>query len=199
MNRSLRREIAEGVRWLWNHRLIRTLAISMGCANIAFCAAFAVFVLYCRDHLGVADVGYGFLLTTFAAGGLAGAAVATGLSRRFGNAALLRAGLLVEVVTHLTLALTTTVWVAAGILIIFSIHAMVWGVIASTVRQRIVPDYLRGRVSGAYSLLDLGGAALGSLLGGLLAGIWSITTPYWLAAAAMTAIAALAWRPLGEA
>jgi MFS family permease len=196
---SLRGEIAEGLRWLWRHRLLRTLAVSMGIGNIAFCAAFAVFVLYCRQRLGVTDVGYGMLLTAFAVGGLFGTAIAAKLAGAFGSSAVLRAGLAVEVVTHVTLAVTTTPWVAVGILVLFSIHAMVWGVIVSSIRQRVVPARLRGRVGSGYALLDLGGAALGSLLGGLLASVWSITTPFWIAAAAMTVIAACAWRPLGEA
>jgi hypothetical protein len=41
-----------------------------------------------------------------------------------------------------------------------------------------------------------GPAAVGTLIGGLLAGAWAITTPLWIAAAAMTAVTALAWRPL---
>ncbi|MBO3741861.1 MFS transporter [Actinoplanes flavus] len=196
---SLRREIGAGVRWLWNHRLLRTLAVSMGIGNIAYCAAFAVFVLYCRDRLGLGEVGYGVLLTAFAVGGLFGAGVAARLSDRFGNAAVLRAGLIIEVIVHLTLAVTTSPWVAAAILVVFSIHTMVWGVITSTVGQRAVPDPLRGRVSSVYFLIQTGGAALGSLLGGLLAGVWSITTPFWIAAATMALITLGAWRPLREA
>ncbi|ATO15669.1 MFS transporter [Micromonospora sp. WMMA2032] len=196
---SLRGEIGQGVRWLWRRRLVRTLAVSMGLGNVAFGAAFAVFVLYCRQRLGLSDVGYGFLLTSFAVGGLFGTTVATRLTRTFGAGAVLRGGLVVEVVTHVTLAVTTTSWIAAAVLIIFSVHAMVWGITAASVRQRIVPAHLRGRVGSVYALLDLGGAALGALLGGLLAGTWQITTPFWVAAGAMAAIAVLAWRPLGEA
>jgi len=57
----------------------------MGVGNIAFGAAFAVFVLYCRDRLGLSEVGYGFLLTAFAVGGLAGTTVATRLTRAVGS------------------------------------------------------------------------------------------------------------------
>ncbi|MEU4214851.1 MFS transporter [Actinoplanes sp. NPDC026623] len=195
----LRADIAEGVRWLWGHRLLRTLAVSMGLANVAFCAAFAVFVLYTRERLGLSDVGYGFLLITFAVGGLIGTTVAASLQKAFGTTAVLRAGLIIEVVTHATLATTTTPLLAAAILIIFGIHSMVWGVIVVTMRQRVVPPGLLGRVASVYSLLDLGGAALGSLLGGLLAQIWGLTTPFWIAAAAMAVITAVAWRPLREA
>ena len=41
-------------------------------ANLAFCAAFAIFVLYARSVLGLSSVGYGLLLTAFAVGGLLG-------------------------------------------------------------------------------------------------------------------------------
>ncbi|GGN59950.1 MFS transporter [Actinoplanes lobatus] len=196
---SLRREIGAGIRWLWGHRLLRTTAVSMGVGNIAFCAAFAVFVVYCRDRLGLHEVGYGILLTAFAVGGLFGAGVATRLSRRFGNGAVLRAGLITEVLVHVTLAVTTSPWVAAAVLIVFSVHTMVWGVITATIGQRAVPDHLRGRVSSVYLLIQTGGAALGSLLGGLLAGVWSITAPFWIAAVIMALITLGAWRPLREA
>ncbi|WP_327031731.1 MFS transporter [Micromonospora ureilytica] len=196
---GLRTDIVEGVRWLWRHHLLRTLAVSMGLGNVAFCAAFAVFILYTRQRLGLSDVGYGFLLTTFAIGGLLGTAVAARLQATFGATALLRAGLLIEVVTHVTLAATTTPLIAATVLIIFGIHTMVWGVIVVTLRQRVVPPHLLGRVGSVYSLLDLGGAALGSLLGGLLARVWSVTTPFWIAAIVMALIAVAAWRPLRQA
>jgi len=107
-------------------------------------------------------------------------------------------GLVVEAVTHATLAATTTPLIAATILVIFGVHTMVWGVIVRTLRQRIVPDNLRGRVASVYSLIDLGGAALGSLLGGLLGQTLGITAPFWIAAAATAVIAAAAWRPLRQ-
>ncbi|GIJ79119.1 Predicted arabinose efflux permease, MFS family [Micromonospora phaseoli] len=196
---SLRGDIAEGVRWLWRHHLLRTLAVSMGLANVAFCAAFAVFVLYCQQRLGLSAVGYGFLLTAFAAGGLVGTAIAARLTRAVGNPVVLRTGLVIEVATHLVLAVTTTPWVAAAALIVFSVHGMVWGVTVASLRQRLVPSHLLGRVGSTYALLDLGGAALGSLLGGLLASTWAITTPFWIAAAMMAVVAVCAWRPLVRA
>ncbi|MFB4277937.1 MFS transporter [Nonomuraea sp. MTCD27] len=192
---GLRAEIAAGLRWLWRHRLMRTLALAMGLANVVFCAAFAVFVLYARERLGLSEIGYGVLLTTFGVGGLVG----TGLAARLGATALLRAGLVVEAVTHGVLAATTVPVVAAVVLVVFGIHTMVWGVIVTTLRQRIVPAGLLGRVASVSALFDYGGAAIGSLLGGLLARTWTITAPYWLACAATAAIAAAAWRPLALA
>jgi MFS family permease len=195
----LRTDMAEGVRWLLQHRLLRTLALTMAMGNVVFSAAFAIFVLYARERLGLSDVGYGFLLTAFAVGGLLGTLVAPRLMRWFGSSPLLRTGLLVEVALHATLALTRNPWVAAGMIVVFGAHTMVWGVIVTTVRQREVPPEMYGRIAGVYALLELGGAAVGSLLGGAVAARYGLVATYATAAVAMAVIAACAWRPIRAA
>ena len=124
---------------------------------------------YVRQRLGVSAAGFGLLLSASAAGGLADAALAGPLSDRFGAATLLRAGLVVETGVHLVLALTRNGWVAGAVMVAFGAHTAVWGVVATTVRQRLVPDRLRGRVGSVYFLLVMGGSALGALVGGFLA------------------------------
>jgi MFS family permease len=188
--------IGEGLRWLWRHRLLRTLAISMGVGNVVLCAAFASLVLYARHRLGLSEVGYGYLLITFAVGGLLGTLTAARLRRRFGSPTLLRAGLVVETATHVSLAVVTDPRPAAAVLVVFGMHTMVWGVIVTTVIQRAVPDRLLGRVNSAYALIQFGGAALGSLLGGAVGHGLGVTAPFWIAAAVMTLTTAAAWRPL---
>jgi predicted MFS family arabinose efflux permease len=195
--RSLRADVVEGLRWLWRHPALRLLALCIGVMNVTFCAAFAVLVLYARDRLGLGPVGYGVLLATSAVGGLLGSLVVGRLEATLGAAVLLRAGLVVEASTHLVLALTRTPWVAGATLTVFGVHAMVWGVVTISLRQRIVPERLRGRVNGVYALFDFGGAALGTLLGGLLAHALGITAPFWIASAAIALLAAVTWRRLG--
>jgi predicted MFS family arabinose efflux permease len=63
----------------------------------------------------------------------------------------------------------------------------------------LIPGVLYGRVADVDSLLDLGGAALGSLLGGAVAQAYGIPATFWTAAAAMAVIMLLAWRALGPA
>jgi MFS family permease len=72
-------------------------------------------------------------------------------------------------------------------------------VVTVSLRQRVVPDRLRGRVNSVYFLFDLGGAAIGTLAGGLLARALGITAPFWLASAAMALVAAAAWRRFAPA
>ncbi|MER5263241.1 MFS transporter [Actinosynnema sp. NPDC002837] len=128
-----------------------------------------------------------------------GTAVAGRLIDRFGPTALPRVGLVVEAGTHPGLALAREVWVAGAVLAVFGVHAVVWTVITQSVRQREVPDELRGRVGSAYSLLSVGGSALGTLVGGLPARRFGVTAPFWFAVVVVAGVAAVAWRPFAAA
>ncbi len=192
----LRADIAEGVRWLLRHRLLRTLALTMAVGNVVFCAAFAIFVLYATERLGLTSVGYGVLLVAFAVGGLLGTVVAPRLIRSIGPPTMLRAGLVVETALHATLALTRSPWAVAAMIVVFGVHTTVWGVIVTTVRQRDVPPAMYGRITSVYALLELGGAALGSLLGGAVAVAYGLVATYATAAVAMAVLAVVVWRPL---
>ncbi|MBR7831709.1 MFS transporter [Actinospica durhamensis] len=195
----LRTDLTTGIRWLARQRVLRTISIAMGLGNVAFCGAFSIFVLYVHRRLGLTDLGYGLLLTTFAVGGTLGTLSVRRLRRRFGATSLLRAGLFVEALTHLVLAASTHAWIVAVTLVVFGVHTMVWGSLAATLYQQRVPDELRGRVGSVRILCDLGGAAIGTLLGALVAGLAGLTMPFWIAGAAMLVVAVCAWRPLGEA
>ncbi|MDG4823807.1 MFS transporter [Asanoa sp. WMMD1127] len=195
---TLRADIREGLLALWQRPALRLLAVCLAVMNLLFCAAFATFVLYAQRRLGLTPVAYGVLLSIWAVGGLVGALVATRLRARFGPGSLLRVGLLIEIATQVVLATTRTPWVATAVLVLFGVHTTVWGVVTMSIRQRLVPDALRGRVGSTYAMLDLGGAALGTLAGGALAGATSLTAPFWAAAAGMTVLTGVAWPHLTD-
>jgi MFS family permease len=191
--RTLRAEIGEGLRWLWHHRTLRLLAVCVGVMNLAGAGSFAIWVLWARERLGLHGVGFGALVTAYTLGGLFGTLLASRLEARFGPATLLRAGLCIEAGSQLSLALTRTPWIAGATLLLFGAHATIWGVVSVSLRQRIVPDQLRGRVNSVYFLFDLGGAALGTLLGGGLASILGITAPFLLGSGAVALLTLAAW------
>ena len=115
------------------------------------------------------------------------------LLRTSARRALLRAGLLIEVGPardpggHPVAA----GWPAAMI-VVFGIHTVVWGVVVTTIRQRTCPSAMFGRVTSVYALLDLGGAALGSLLGGLVAQAYGIVADLLDAGRGAMAVVAVA-------
>ena len=74
---------------------------------------------------------------------------------------MMRVCLLLEVLTHLALALTTTGWVAIAIMVVFGAYAFVWGTVSQAVRQRAVPMEFQGRVGSVYVV----GLFLGLVIG----------------------------------
>ncbi|MGX7829421.1 MFS transporter [Actinokineospora sp. 24-640] len=192
--KAIGQEIKAGVRWLWGHSLLRTLAVCLGVMNLLLMAAFAIYVLYAKERLGLGELGFGVLITAGAVGGLIGTGLVTPLRARFGDHTLLRVGLIVETLTHVGLALATSVWVAGAVTVAFGVHGAIWGVVATSIRQRVVPDELRGRVGSVYYLLVVGGAAIGAPISGVLAVWLGVTGPFWVAGGAMAVLTILVWR-----
>jgi MFS family permease len=190
----MRREVTEGIRWLVAHPGLRMLAVAIFVMNVMLGSTLAILVLYVRVRLGLGPAGYGALLACSAAGGVIGTVIVKRLLARFDASLLLRVGLIIECATHVSLALTRLPWVAALTLVIFGVHSGVWSVVTVTLRQTAVPERLRGRVNSVYFTFSIGGFAVGSLTGGLLARGFGLTAPFWVAAAAIAVVAALAWR-----
>jgi MFS family permease len=192
--KSLRREITEGIRWLLVHPGLRMLAAAICVMNIMLGSTLAILVLYVRARLGLGAAGYGILLACSAAGGVIGTVIVKRLLVRFGASLLLRTGLIIESASYVSLALTRRPWVAALTLVIWGVHNGIWNVVTVTLRQTAVPEELRGRVNSVYYTFSVGGFALGSLTGGLLARGFGLTAPFWVAGAAVAVVAILALR-----
>jgi len=192
----IRRDIAEGFRWVRHHAAVRTLVLTIFSFNITFGAAWSVLVLYATRRLGMGELGFGLLTTVSAAGGLVGTASYGWITRRVSLANLMRIGLIVETFTHLALALTTRAWVAMSIFFVFGAHAFIWGTTSVTVRQRAVPLPLQGRVGSVNMVGVFGGLVVGSGVGGLLAERWGVTAPFWFAFVGSAVFVVLIWRQL---
>jgi MFS family permease len=190
----VRREIAEGIRWLVHHPPMRTLALTILLFNVTFGAAWSVLVLYAGQRLGMDAVGFGLITAATAVGGIVGTVAYGSLERRFSLADLMRIGLLIETGTHLVLALTTSPTVALVTFVIFGAHEFVWGTTSPVVRQRAVPDALMGRVGSVYRIAIMGGIVIGTPIGGLLARAFGITAPFWFGFFGSALLVAILWR-----
>lgn len=192
------RDIAEGVRWLLHHAAVRTLALVILVFNITWGAAWSVLVLYSLDHLHMGEIGFGLLTTAAAVGGIAGTSSYGWIERHVALATVMRVCLLLEVLTHLSLALTTSGAVAIAIMVVFGAYAFVWGTVSQTVRQRVVPTELQGRVASVYMVGLFGGLVIGQAIGGWLASTWGLTAPFWFAFVGSGLTLALVWRQLAH-
>lgn len=195
---NARTEIVAGVKWLWNHPPVRTLTLTVVLFNITFGAAISILVLYALERLGLGPLGFGLLTMSAGVGGILGTAAYGWLERNLGLANIMRVGLIIETVTHLTLAITTTASVAIGIFFVFGMHEAAWGTTASTIRQRAVPTEFQGRVASVYLVGVFGSLVVGAALGGLIAGLWGITAPFWFAFVGSALILVGIWRQLEQ-
>jgi MFS family permease len=192
------RDIAEGFRWTWGNRAVRTLTLAIVTFNVTYGAAWSVLVLYAMQRLDLGAIGFGLLTSVGALGGLAGTASYDWLERHASLAVIMRVGLIVETFTHLALALTTSSWVAMVVMFLFGAHAFIWSTTSRTVRMRAVPAQLQGRVGSLYSIGVFGGIVVGQALGGVIARVWGITGPFWFAFVGSALILALIWRELAH-
>jgi len=191
-------DIAEGLRWLWRNPPVRMLVLIILLFNVTWAAPWGVLVLYATEHLHMGAVGYGALTTASAVGGLLATVSFGWLERHVSFATLMRVVLSLEVLMHLSFALTTTGWVALVIMFFFGAYAFVWGTISTTVRQRLVPAALQGRVASVNMVGVFGGMVIGQALGGVIAEIWGLTGPWWFAFAGAALTLVFVWKPISQ-
>lgn len=190
---TLKHEISEGARWLWNHRLLRTLALSIAVMNVTLFSVLSILVLVAQERLGLDSVGYGLLVSCIAVGGIFGSLISERVTGWLGRGTALRVGLVIEASTHLLIALVPNTIVVGSVLVVFGVHAIVWSVISVSLRQEIVPERLLGRVSSAYMVFAAGSVSIGALLGGVLARSFGLTAPFWFAFMLVAALTFVVW------
>lgn len=166
--------LAEGVRWLWGHRLLRTLTMVLALSNLAAAMNIAILVLFAQDVLGLDSRGYGLLLTASACGAVTGSVVVPWIAQRFPAGATLAVSLALQAGAYTMVSLVHSVpvfavcWVAVGFSTIW------WNVVTVSMRQRIIPDRLMSRVSSAHRTLGWGMVPIGM---GLAGGVASLMEP----------------------
>jgi len=169
---TLRFDIREGLSFLWNQKILRTLAVMTGVLNFASSAAFAVLVVFAvgpGSEMGLSEVGFGLLLTTSAVGAFVGSFIAESVEAKLGRSKSLALTILGCALFVGAPALTSNPYVLGPILFVGGMLMVLWNVITVSLRQRITPNRLLGRVNSAYRLLAWGVMPLGAAAGGLLA------------------------------
>ena len=166
--RPMRADIAEGLRWLWQHKLIRRLAVLLGIMNGISTAMFAIEVLFAQEILHLDARGFGFLATASAIGGIAGSQLAPSITKRIGPGPSLYLTLFTGAVTGTVIGLTSHAFVVAAMFFAFMFTAVVWNVITVSLRQSVIPDQLLGRVNSVYRLFGWGSMPIGAAIGGAL-------------------------------
>ncbi len=185
------KEIGEGFRWLWDHPLLRPLAIVLGMLNALNMVGAATFVFFAQEVLEIDAATFGLLGTGFALGGVAGGVLASRLTRLLGQGGSLYATMIASVLNSAIIGSVsewTLVWAAGfgG-----SLFITLWNVITVSLRQTIIPDELLGRVNSVYRFFGWGMMPIGTVIGGGIVAVaevfgsreLALRLPWWIAAA----------------
>ncbi|MFN8661653.1 MAG: MFS transporter [Thermomicrobiales bacterium] len=192
---DMRQAIQTGLRAVLDHPLLRPIVLTSAAIGICQYAVRGVYILYVTRELGLEAVQIGLVL---AVGGLAaapGGLLADRVAARFGTGPAVWGGWLVEGAALLLLPLASAI---SAIPVLIAAQAL--GGLAGTVanvnqwslRQRVTPDHLQGRVTASHRFLVYGAYPIGALLGGvavtqigmqptlLLGALGATLCPLWL-------------------
>ncbi|MER7891113.1 MFS transporter [Micromonospora sp. NPDC094482] len=169
--RSLRREIADGVRFVAHDPYLRVLTLFGAASNIGLVGYQAVLVVYLIRDVRLAPGTVGVLVAAMSLGGVVGALLATAAGRRLGTA---RAMLLAAAFTGPPALLIPLAAPGAGLLwpalggVLVSLGVAVGNVLKGSFRQTYPPHHLLGRITVSMQLLNYGTIPLAALLAGAL-------------------------------
>jgi MFS family permease len=190
---NLRKEIAEGLRWLRGNRLLRRLALLGGVLGFTSGASNGVMVLFALEVLGLDERGYGLLLAGLTIGSVVGTIAAAPLARRFGRGPSLLGGFAFGAIGFAGFGLSSNPLIAGAFFALAGGAVMVGNVLTMSIRQTLIPQHLFGRVQGAWRTLIWGSMPLGALVGGTIARVAGLRAPFLLEAAAFLFVMVAAW------
>ncbi|MFJ7295853.1 MFS transporter [Streptomyces collinus] len=189
---SLRRQIAEGLRFVGQDPYLRPMVTWGAVINLALMGYQAVQVVFLVRTVGLNPGMVGLLLTGGSAGAVVGALVATRMSRRFGTAR----GLLLLQLTTTPFVLLLPMTTAGPGLLLFATGSFLVGlgisvanIVVGTFRQTYCPPHLLGRVVATAMMINHSTIPLGSLLGGVLGDAVGYQPAMWI----MTGVVAPSW------
>lgn len=166
-------DIKEGVRYVWQNRLLRALVLIVAVMNFGWSAWASVMVLYVvtPGPGGLSELGYGLMLTSIGIGGFAGTLLAVPLVNHFGRRWAIGADIIGTFVMLLIPALTPNAWAIGSAAVMGGIGGTMWSIVVSSIRQQVVPDTMLGRTSGVFRLFGYGALSIGAAFAGIIAEI----------------------------
>jgi MFS family permease len=186
----------EGVRLLFADRRLRILLVVVSLLALFQGMEGGVLVLLATTQWGVREGAYGLFLATVALGNLVGSALAEGQVRRFGSARVLVGAAVLSGAGYLAMAAASSWTLAAPAFALVGVAVMLINVVAISLRQRLTPPDLMGRVGGAWRGVVWGAAPVGALIAGSLAAVGGLRLPILLAGMLQILVAAVLARPL---
>ncbi len=181
--RGLRSEIAEGLRFVTGHPILRKVVACTGTANLFSSISTAVEIIFLIRVLHVRPAYVGLIFALAAVGGILGGALSNRLARRIGSARIISFSILVLSLPQILAALAEPGWriVLFPVGFAFTFFAsVVYNVAQLSYRQAVTPPRLMGRMNAAVRWIVWGTMPLGAVIGGALGTAVGIRPTLWI-------------------
>lgn len=184
---GIRREVAEGLRFVIGHRYLRSIAASTGSSNLFGNILFAIFPVFVYRDLGLTPEIVGLIGGGFGAGALIGAVTASRVADRFGTGRTIVGSIAIGGPLQLLVPLAnhdTALLFIGGGGIVSGWATVVYNVNQVSLRQSICPERMLGRMNATMRFIVWGTIPIGQVIGGIVATAFGTLTAIWLGAIA---------------
>jgi MFS family permease len=172
-DRSVWREVAEGLRLVARNKYLRPLLSESTTYNLFFELFLVGLMVFAVRELGLSPALIGLAFTIGAVGTFLGAWFGARVAGRFGYGRVLLVTMLVGNSASILLVLLndedTAMLILASVFFLMGLGTGIANVHATSLRQSVVPSALHGRVNAAYRMVSWGAVPIGASLGGLIA------------------------------
>jgi MFS family permease len=168
---TLRRQIAAGLRFVRSNPVLRAIAVTSAVGNFAFALASAVVVIFLARDLRLSAALIGQVMAAGSLAAFAGAVLTPRLARRLGTVRVVWLPLAVTGPVAVLGALARPGWSVALVVVgtlAGEFGQIVYAITNVSLRQRLCPPELLGRMNATMRFLIMGLFPLGAVLGGVL-------------------------------
>ncbi|WP_223280864.1 MFS transporter [Streptomyces antnestii] len=183
-DQTLRSQIAEGLRFVLRHEILRRIVACTATANLFSGMSMALTMVFLVRVLHVRPALTGLVMAGAAIGGIAGGVLAGRLAEKVGSARVIWVSMLVFSAPQVVAA---AAWRGWGVLLyplgsgIAYFAGMVYNVAQLSYRQSVTPPELMGRMNAAVRWVVWGTLPVGGVLGGALGTLIGVRPALWLA------------------
>lgn len=170
-------DIAVGARWYWSSPTLRSLSVIAAMGNAVSAATYGILVLLATDVLGVSSSWYGVLLAAGAVGAVIGGLVAGKAGEWMPLGTLILVTNLLSAGSTIGMGLAISPAATVAFMALDGFVVLIQTIQVVTLRQRIVPNDLMGRVTAAYRSVAVGAFTIGGMAGGLVAKFFESPPP----------------------
>lgn len=180
--RPINQEIAEGLKFVWNQKLIRAISFTTATSNLFSTIGGTLFAIYFfrENYLGFNTAAFGLLTAMGSVGGLLGAATTPKLIKIFGEGPLIVISAITSGLTALLVPLswfvsrefTLPMLLVNTFMIAFTV--LTYNITQVTARQRLCPEALLGRMNASIRFMVWGVMPIGALISGSLGEILGV-------------------------